>query len=382
MNIKIIFIICILYLYGCSQSEKTSNTIINVTETADTIRLSEIFDTIEYIPLETREGIYINRSSKLLFYKNKFYTATDGGILIFNRNGEFLSSINNQGKGPHEYLSIVDYSISAEEDCLCLITRSNKYNIDKYDLSGNFLQRTPMDVFSFAAEVSGGELYSFNDGERDKCIDIIDLNSGKLTKSFLDVRGEADRPSPLMMSRYFNKTSDEIYFSRALSNIIYKVSPSGVVPEFSLDFGAKSFPEKELKRGKITDDDLMKYRKQYLWFETYTVTPKFLHFIYIDQAVKFGYYFFDNEKLLVSSNYKNDIVEGGFPPYRYSYSNNMVYCLVDSHEILSYFEMKFSEYTGEELNNLSEINPYVKMAIELKETDNPVIILAKCKEYE
>lgn len=368
-----------LLLFSCTNNIDKSITTLKVVETTDTIFLSQIVSSIEYIPLETPPGIYINRASKIILFNDKFFTISNEQIFIFDRNGKYLSKINRKGRGPNEYLSIMDFCVNPDDGTLCLITRSEKYNIDKYDLSGNFVQRIPMDVFSFRAEVFNGILYSFNDGEREKCVNLIDINTGKLQESFLEVRGIGDRPMPIVNSYYFSKSDDELYFTRALSNTIYSVSTTGVVPKFSLDFGSKNFPEKILKENKLTDDNIANFRNRYTTIETYTVTPEFLHFIYIDNGVKFGYYFFDNKELLVSPNYKNDIVENGFPPYRYKYNDGMIFCAVDALEILSYFKMNFSTYSNKEIETLATNNSFVKMATNLNESDNPVIIVAKCK---
>jgi hypothetical protein len=374
------FLSIVLSLWICSctnYNDNESTLFIDINTSDDTIFLSKIVDTVKYIPLETLEENYIQRAGKIRFFDNKFYVLSDSRLLIFDINGKFISQVNKKGRGPDEYLNISDFCISSRDSCLCLITRSGSYNIDKYSLYGDFIKRTPIEVFSLRAEIMGENLISFNDGEKEDCIDVIDLKTGRVINSFLKARGKVDRPMILNKGKYFDKSGENLYFSRAFSNTIYQIYSSGITPKYIIDFGSKNFPGKELRNVVLTDKNLEKYRNQYvLHTETYFINPKFLHFIYIDEGIKLGYYFFKSKELIVTSNYKNDF-DDGFFPYRITGDEKNIYCLIDSWEILTYYKNEFGCLSDSLLGDLSRKNPFVQLCKDLDESDNPVVMMMK-----
>jgi len=70
------------------------------------VNLSEIADTIEYIPLETTPKSLLAHppSDRILYEKNILYfTQKKGFIKIFDSKGKYVSTFNRLGRGPQEY---------------------------------------------------------------------------------------------------------------------------------------------------------------------------------------------------------------------------------------------------------------------------------------
>ena len=68
--------------------------------------LSDILnDSVEIIPLETKDECLISEIDRLEFYKDRIFVADrkSAKILIFTSAGKYLKSVGKQGVGPGEY---------------------------------------------------------------------------------------------------------------------------------------------------------------------------------------------------------------------------------------------------------------------------------------
>jgi hypothetical protein len=98
-------------------------------------------ESIEYVPLETKESCLIG-SISFFDISDNYITVrclNTGIIYLFKRNGRFINKIGNIGEGPGEYTKNVS-SIFIEEDKKQVIVHV-KYpspRFLKYDLSGKF----------------------------------------------------------------------------------------------------------------------------------------------------------------------------------------------------------------------------------------------------
>jgi hypothetical protein len=66
------------------------------------VNLSEIADTIEYIPLETiKESLVERLLDDKIFYENGalYLSQRNGTIKIFDKHGSYINSINRKGRG-------------------------------------------------------------------------------------------------------------------------------------------------------------------------------------------------------------------------------------------------------------------------------------------
>ena len=71
-----------------------------------TVNLSEIADSIEYIPLETsREAIIGKIFYDMIFFENGllYISLQNESMKIFNDRGKYINTINKKGRGPGEY---------------------------------------------------------------------------------------------------------------------------------------------------------------------------------------------------------------------------------------------------------------------------------------
>jgi len=103
--------------------------------------LSEIADTIEYIPLETTKESLVDRIFlDLIFYENGvlYLSQKNGTIKIFDKQGSYINSINRKGRGPQEYEQLVVIDIDESTGNICV---RGYRKILEYSRSGQFIRR-------------------------------------------------------------------------------------------------------------------------------------------------------------------------------------------------------------------------------------------------
>jgi len=105
------------------------------------VNLSEIADSIEYIPLETTKESLVDRIFlDLIFYENGvlYLSQRNGTIKIFDKHGSYINSINRKGRGPQEYEQLVVIDIDGSTGNICV--RGHR-KILEYSSSGQFIRR-------------------------------------------------------------------------------------------------------------------------------------------------------------------------------------------------------------------------------------------------
>jgi len=138
-------ILLLIILFSTSCSEQKTAEDIRIIDVAGSVgsgrvvNLSEIAGEIQYIPLETTDqSILGNPYNNVLFEEGVFYfIQLHGEIKIFDKNGHFLKVFNRYGRGPQEYESSGNLQIDNKTDRICV----NSYKkVVEYKLDGQFVR--------------------------------------------------------------------------------------------------------------------------------------------------------------------------------------------------------------------------------------------------
>jgi hypothetical protein len=92
------------------------------------INLSEISTDVQYIPLQTLENSVIRFIDQIKIANNKIYVFPLHKILCFDNSGQFLYNLDKEGRGPGEYVAMLDFDIDPENHLL-LIKAEKKLSI-------------------------------------------------------------------------------------------------------------------------------------------------------------------------------------------------------------------------------------------------------------
>ncbi|GAB1473888.1 hypothetical protein MASR2M69_13290 [Bacteroidota bacterium] len=139
-----LFLLAILLTASCKTRSAQVESAIKTIDVAGAIGkgqivpLSQIAESIEYIPLETNQNNMIDmiRYGYLVYENDKFYVKHKYLTYVFDKSGKFLFTFNKEGRGPQEYYLLS--GISVDEDENIIVTSFDKFIM--YDKSENSLK--------------------------------------------------------------------------------------------------------------------------------------------------------------------------------------------------------------------------------------------------
>ncbi|MHC1780153.1 MAG: 6-bladed beta-propeller [Bacteroidales bacterium] len=140
----LLIIVLITTFASCTQEikSKKKNEIdiaSNVGKT-EIVNLSEISEGIEYIPLETTDKSILAPPFMYLSFENGvlYILQFDKEIKIFNYNGTFIRTFNKRGRAEQEYESLYDFSVDPITNNLFIYSFEK---LSEYDENGNYIKQ-------------------------------------------------------------------------------------------------------------------------------------------------------------------------------------------------------------------------------------------------
>lgn len=109
---------------ACSSKHKIENEeskrVINVDLNSEREEAAAFFDYDHSIVLETTDECLIKQIGKIEFYKENIYILDDllSCIFVYDKEGKFMHRIERKGDSPEEYISIEDFCIDKETECI------------------------------------------------------------------------------------------------------------------------------------------------------------------------------------------------------------------------------------------------------------------------
>ena len=136
-------------LSACTSAEVGSDRFVSI-NVADNIgkgyvvNISDIAESIEYIPLETNHSTVVGDINNI-WYKNGMFIFNTlrksfGFLSIYDSSGKYYNTINRLGRGPDEYSSV--YSVDVYDKNLIILTG---FTIKEYSPEGRLLRTIPLE---------------------------------------------------------------------------------------------------------------------------------------------------------------------------------------------------------------------------------------------
>lgn len=161
--LPLIYAICLIFFGSCTQSSKnnkaSSTDIVDIFVDPSTVKdgfdVADYFEEqIEIIVLETNEESLIGRIGKIIFQDEKYYIldSSTNSVLIFDKQGRYISKLSKVGQGPSDYTSleslvVVDGNMwVSDTNVRSLIAYNNKFELIKRINLWNYL--SPQDMVS------------------------------------------------------------------------------------------------------------------------------------------------------------------------------------------------------------------------------------------
>jgi len=273
-------------MIGCDNGGKKSRDketgkeiIVQQINTDALINTDSIISDFKVIPLQNTNPP-IGNIKKLMFCKGKIIIWDQKGksIWVFSEEGNFISSISSLGRGPKEYTSINNVSITTPN--IINIADAASKSIIKYNFEGKFIER--FSTISYLSDYieKDGYKYSF----------YHDIVSEDINKYFLKISDNSGFRSgffPFTCTRqfgenYFIKSNEDIYFNKSFDNRIYKISGDKLMTAYTLNFGIDTFPCHKLENLKENDNyyKIINSKKFIGNMSNICLTKNFLTFFY------------------------------------------------------------------------------------------------------
>ncbi len=251
MRTKVLYLIgAILFCMGCSETpqQKIDGEVYKVDLDKMVNPFDELFSKAEIIPLETAESGLLADMQKIFLVDENLYIHDFMFQTLnqFDSTGKFIQRIGKRGQGPGEYRNMYDCYIDIEKKKIYFLSVFG--TIKQYQIDGTYekdivLPAQP-NYYSIALlddrYIATWSCLMFTE---EGSLGIVDKLSG-------DTIGTYWHDDPMFnfqllypFHRYDNKT----YFSTALRQQVYEVTPKGLFPAYSWDFGKDNIGESTLK---------------------------------------------------------------------------------------------------------------------------------------
>jgi hypothetical protein len=348
----LIFFILLLAVLSCSnekikRNDNLSGHVIDMDkiETADTLKMSQLFKNAVPIVLETAQNSLIGEMIDKLYAMDSILIIADfsdaKSIFVFNREGKFSHKIGQRGQGPGEYASIDDFCVDTVGKITYVLDRATD-RIHKYEIySGKHIKSIKLspnlsDSYSTYSHIDykNNALYfsgcNYANSANRFLLHKIDFDSGEAMESWFDA-GEYNKGKFTIMKRPFMHTSQgDVKYNTQFMNVIMSVSENGATPFLTL-VGEDIITEEDLKDinvdGEEKEDGLTIDRRIWalkkIWhLYDYFEGPDFIHIrLFIGGGVKSVVYYPQTKQAKCFRDLVDDVIY--VPSYKPSAIYNM-----------------------------------------------------------
>ena len=255
-----------LLLLGCKQVSKESA----ILETAEknsfmrkiaidpinenaVLKYSDIYNSIQFVKLETINDNLIGRIDKIIATDDKFVIldlAIAKKIFVFDRYGKFLNTISKNGEGPEEYDTPNDITYDKYNDEL-LVLCHNKKKIMKFKMDGTFVKNIKIEWWVASIYVAGKNTYlvylnnyTQKDGKINDYNLLIINDNGEVISKLLPYNKDGIALSP-PCGKIFSTFQNELLFTPYYNNKSFIIDLDSVKlrNKYYFDFGKRNIPQ-------------------------------------------------------------------------------------------------------------------------------------------
>jgi len=350
---------------------------------ASNLKLSELgFSDIDYIPLETNLESLLKRITGLRtcndFILIQYYTT----ILKFNPDGSFANKIGTEGRGPNEFTVVHDIDIDEKNKRIYLVSAwQRKFFV--YSENGKFLKtiQSPLNTTSFKVTDYGILCYSINSfGNITSSFNLID-STGRIIKSYPNKYPWNPPKRSTYIFQYENlyyRFINQLFKKEIYSDTIYSFDKLAFEPHLIIDHGKRLITSKVRTNSsvdQITEDFIRQLNLfefgDYIYYEFLLGRNAFS---LIGSKKNNSTILIDPEKGII-----NDVDCGPNIWPKAVKDDKTLICWIDAIELKKYvaseiFKKSVPKYPEKKME-------LERLANNLKETDNPILILVKLKEH-
>ncbi|WP_251621437.1 DUF4934 domain-containing protein [Odoribacter lunatus] len=416
-TMKYLFLFLVVSLFfACGEKQTAQEKVIRLEEKIaapeENLKTSDYFASITYIPLQTTDSSLIGSRPRIAIERDRVYVGSSkSSCLVFDLNtGKFITSIGSMDKGPQGYKSSTDLWINPAKGVIYFPGWKDEFI--KYSTTGEFLgiQKKPAGAGDAAAysyldantllarcESFMGKVpeYMLAFDEEGQVVnrypgksrtDSIGNTSDIASISFYGTFGaglsgggvvliktkEAGKERILMMQQpVFCHWDGKTFYKDSYNDTVFSLTANEMTPAWVLDMGKYRLPQeeqdsREARKEKGTVNQVMESNR-YLMFS---------YFFYPKEAIQAYRGVFDKKTgktdiTLYENGFTDDL--NGFMsihPALENWDNSLVAFLLPI-DIQTWFE--------EHPEEAEKLKPEIRRLKEIKEDDNPVLVIARLK---
>lgn len=205
-----------------------------------TIHYSSIVEKIEIIALENQEGALMGNINKMQISDDTIFildTMIAKKILVFNMDGKHIQQIGKFGRGPGEYLQIMDFTVNEKDKQIVVLDVGNK--IHTYSIhTGEYLRTLNFEndnIGVYAIQYANDKLYAairnFNKDNQSCMLLEMDYHTGEQTKQLINESANNKAFNTnfnLNNSPFIQSAVDKPVFNRPFMDTVFAVRNEGV----------------------------------------------------------------------------------------------------------------------------------------------------------
>lgn len=385
-----IMVTCVCFFTRCSSDElKTNKFIYNieVSDKYDSIKFSDLIDSVRYIKLETI--LDSNRNNcveeiKQIVIKNDMIFINDfNSLLCFDTNGNWKYSIDKKGYAKNEFIGIESFNV--DNNKICIYDRMKKKILFFDAETGTYFQNKDINFDAKKIYYHSEHLIIYTNGYP------TEINpNGELYSVFsLDALSHPIYYSltPIELLNPINQKEmihdDGLLVYSYYLNKSWKINSNGLQQYFNIKVpSSKELTENDIEEIRNTHDRLINFEEKIYGLSFVCETNRFIsgQLKYNEDCIQFMY----DKKTDKTKCYKFAFDDFWFyPPYDFSISDeNHFYSIIYPDIAVAICELlskKIQEgnYTQEDLRNYNIFK-------DVKESDNPIIAVyhINTKTYE
>jgi len=383
--------------------------------------LSDVATEIKYIPLETNDKSMMSDFVSVIYEKGRFYVISHSNFIIFDSCGRHQKTFNRTGRGPEEYLGFKSYDVDPKTGNILLTAfcQDQAFSLLSYSLNGDLVDRHSInitqgsmsdlsfrcledkilttfsvsiedttEVFAQVHDLNGNLLKSLNKPSLKDYKDAYANLPSTVVQVGANVRTTYSTRSTLRMPPKVYRYEDKMRFFFPLSDTIFTLDKAlNFTPSYAIKFGKYKKPS-ELGSSSVKGENVTISSHNFFETGSFILTQfnlrSFAHepFEIVTQNGKgaskntksFALYDKSSGNLTLMNapipakpGFKEDFEYG--PPFFPSYLSSQMYAI--------------SIIYPDKLKSFADSNPVSaklkSIAQNLKEFDNPVVVLVKMK---
>ena len=249
----------ILLLISCQTAKNIKDTdiptlTVDLDQAKTNVNLSDVVDTVDFIPLETTESCLIRTIDKIIFTDSLIIILdglqANGKVYVFDQKGHFLRTIGEIGRGPEEYLLGMD--IQLLDDNIQIL--DNGSHIVTYSIQGDFISKQGLKKPAFKF-ITDGEYYYMHGAEQGNTLLVTDSSYQVIDSYFPYVNREINM---LPLYPFWNLGGSSFYM-RPYDDMIYRLSQAGPTSALWIDYLDKSIPYEKVSEKDFDFSTLENY---------------------------------------------------------------------------------------------------------------------------